>query len=75
MAGLSRLRQFYLLHFSKPASDRLVYREIRRKKARKIVEFGLGTGPAGGQRDRGPQKASIRPAKSITRALTSSRPG
>ncbi len=44
MAGLSRLRQFYLLHFSKPASDRLVYREIRRKKARKIVEFGLGTG-------------------------------
>ncbi len=44
MAGLSRLRLFYLLHFSKPASDRLVYREIRRKKARKVVEFGLATG-------------------------------
>ena len=44
MAGLSRLRLFYLLHLSKPASDRLVYREIRRLKARKVVELGLGTG-------------------------------
>ena len=43
MAGLSRLRLFYLLHFSKPASDRLVYRELRRKKARKIVEIGMGS--------------------------------
>ncbi len=43
MAGLSRLRLFYLLHFSKPASDRLVYRELRRRKARKIVEIGMGT--------------------------------
>ena len=44
MAGLSRLRLFYLLHLSKPASDRLVYREIRRLKARKVVELGLATG-------------------------------
>jgi SAM-dependent methyltransferase len=44
VAGLSRLRLFYLLHLSKPASDRLVYREIRRLKTRKIVELGLGTG-------------------------------
>jgi SAM-dependent methyltransferase len=44
VAGLSRLRLFYLLHLSKPASDRLVYREIRRKKARKVVEIGMGTG-------------------------------
>lgn len=44
MAGLGRLRLFYLLHFSKPASDRLVYREIHRKKARRIVEFGMATG-------------------------------
>jgi hypothetical protein len=44
VAGLSRLRLFYLLHLSKPASDRLVYREIRRMKARKIVEIGVGTG-------------------------------
>jgi hypothetical protein len=43
VAGLSRLRLFYLLHFSKPACDRLVYRELRRKKARKIVEIGMGT--------------------------------
>ena len=44
MAGLSRLRLFYLLHLSKPASDRLVYREIRRLKPRKVVELGIGTG-------------------------------
>lgn len=44
MAVLNRLRLFYLLHLSKPASDRLVYREIRRLKARKIVELGLGSG-------------------------------
>ncbi len=44
MAGLSRLRLFYLLHLSKPASDRLVFREIRRLKARRVVEIGLGAG-------------------------------
>ena len=44
MASPSRLRLFYLLHLSKPASDRLVYCEIRRLKARQIVELGLGTG-------------------------------
>lgn len=44
MAGLSALRLFYLLHLSKPASDRVLYRDIRRKKARKVVEIGLGTG-------------------------------
>ncbi len=43
MASLSRLRLFYLLHLSKPASDRLVFREIRRLKAHKIVEVGLGS--------------------------------
>jgi hypothetical protein len=32
------------LHLSKPASDRLVYREVRRLKPRKVVELGLGTG-------------------------------
>jgi hypothetical protein len=44
VAGLGRLRLFYVLHLSKPASDRLVYREIRRSKARKVVELGLGAG-------------------------------
>jgi hypothetical protein len=49
VAGLSLLRRFYLLHFSKPASDRLIYRELRRRppagvpRARKIVEIGMGT--------------------------------
>jgi hypothetical protein len=38
-----------LLHFSKPASNRLLYRELRRRppagvpRARKIVEIGMGT--------------------------------
>jgi hypothetical protein len=44
VAGLGRLRLLYLLHLSKPASDRLIYREIRRLQARKVVELGLGTG-------------------------------
>jgi len=43
VAGLNRLRLFFLLHFSKPASDRLVYRELRRKESRKIVEIGMGS--------------------------------
>jgi hypothetical protein len=38
----SRIRLFYLLHLSKPVSDRLVYREVRRLKARKILEIGMG---------------------------------
>jgi hypothetical protein len=44
VAVLSRLRLFHLLHLSKPASNRVVYREIRQQKARKIVELGLGDG-------------------------------
>jgi len=44
VAGLSRLRLFYLLHLSKPASDHLVYREIRRLKARRVVELGIDAG-------------------------------
>jgi hypothetical protein len=44
VASVSRLRLFYFLHLSKPASDRLVYREIRRIRAKKVVELGLGTG-------------------------------
>jgi hypothetical protein len=44
LSSPSRLRLFYLLHFSKPASDRLIYRAIRKQRARKIVELGIGTG-------------------------------
>jgi hypothetical protein len=39
---LSRLRLFYLRHFSKPSSDRLLYREVYRRQVRKIVELGVG---------------------------------
>jgi hypothetical protein len=42
LSSPSRLRLFYLLYLSKPASDRVIYREIRRHKARKIVELGIG---------------------------------
>jgi hypothetical protein len=44
VAVLSRLRLFHLLHLSKPASDRVVYREIRQRKARKVVELGISDG-------------------------------
>ena len=37
-----RLRLLYLLYLSKPASDRVVYRAIRRQKPCKIVEIGMG---------------------------------
>jgi predicted O-methyltransferase YrrM len=40
----ARLRLFYLLHFSKPSGNRLVYRAIHRKQAKRIVEFGVGVG-------------------------------
>jgi hypothetical protein len=39
----SRLKLFYLLHLSQPSAQRVVYRSIRRQKARKIVELGIGT--------------------------------
>jgi hypothetical protein len=40
----SHLRLIYLCRFSKPHSDRAIYREIRRRKMRKIVELGIGGG-------------------------------
>jgi hypothetical protein len=39
---LSYCRLVYLAHFSKPKSDRPVYRAIRRYQMRKIVELGMG---------------------------------
>jgi hypothetical protein len=44
LAAISRFRHFYLAHFSKPASDRAIYRAIRRHRVRKILEIGLGGG-------------------------------
>lgn len=44
MRIISRLRQLYLCHFSKPAADRLVYRAVCRHRPQKIVELGLRDG-------------------------------
>jgi hypothetical protein len=41
---LSRIRLAYPCYFSKPQSDRPVYRAIQRSRARKIVELGVATG-------------------------------
>jgi hypothetical protein len=40
----SHLQLAYSAYFSKPQSDRLIYRAIRRHKIRKIVELGVGDG-------------------------------
>ncbi|MEX0678030.1 MAG: hypothetical protein WD063_13195 [Pirellulales bacterium] len=36
------LRYFYLAYFSKPVGERVLYRAIRRTRARKILEIGIG---------------------------------
>jgi hypothetical protein len=43
LSSPSSLKLFYILHLSKPAANRLVYREIRRLQPRKILELGVGT--------------------------------
>ncbi len=42
MSTLNRLKILYLLYLSKPTSDRLVYRGIRRFRPRKMAEIGMG---------------------------------
>lgn len=37
----SLLRSFYLLYFSQPASDRALYRAVRSRPIRSIVELGI----------------------------------
>jgi hypothetical protein len=37
----SRLRLLYLCYFSRPAADRPIYRAIRRRGVRKVVELGV----------------------------------
>ena len=44
MLAKRTLRFLYLSHFSKPASDRAVYRAIRNGPIQRIVELGIGTG-------------------------------
>jgi hypothetical protein len=41
---LSHIRLIYSCHFSKPPHNRPVYQAIRRCRARKIVELGIGAG-------------------------------
>lgn len=41
MFSFSRLRYLYLAYFSKPASDRILYRAIRRLSVRRILEIGI----------------------------------
>jgi len=45
MGSLVRFsRLAYLTYFSQPASDRTIYRSIRKHRVRKILELGIGTG-------------------------------
>ncbi len=37
------LRYLYLSYFSKPASDRALYRLLRKKRPRKVLEIGIST--------------------------------
>ena len=38
----TRLRYLYLAYFSKPISERVLYRALRRTGARRILEIGIG---------------------------------
>ena len=42
MPTASRLKCLYLAYFSKPVSDRVIYRAIRKRKVRRILEIGIG---------------------------------
>ncbi len=44
MSVTSRIRLFYLLHISKPRTDRLIYQAIDRYRVRTIVELGMADG-------------------------------
>lgn len=45
MAAIGKLGYYRLAFFSKPREDRALYRTVKRLKARKIVEVGMGTLP------------------------------
>jgi hypothetical protein len=44
LAARTRLKLLYLFHFSKPAWNRAVYQAVYRRRIRRIVELGIGTG-------------------------------
>lgn len=46
MHSIGHIKLIYLLQFSKPSADRMVYRTIRRARVHTILELGMG----GGQR-------------------------
>ena len=44
MSARTSLKYIHLAYFSKPAQERVVYRQIRRRRPRSIVEVGVGNG-------------------------------
>ncbi len=42
MSHLGSLKHTYLVHFSQPATDRILYREIDKQPVRSILEIGIG---------------------------------
>ncbi len=44
MPATSGLKALWLSYFSQPATDRLIYRTIRKRKLRKFLEVGMGDG-------------------------------
>lgn len=44
MSALDLLKYIHLAYFSKPKSERVVYRAIRRRRPRSVVELGVGNG-------------------------------
>ncbi len=44
MFSARRIKHLYLAYFSKPVSDRPLYKAIRRRRWRRFLEIGIGTG-------------------------------
>ena len=44
MSALGTLQALYYCYAARPSSDRVLYQAIRRKRARSILELGVGTG-------------------------------
>lgn len=44
MPSPGRFQLFYLLHLSQPAADRPIYRTLKDRPVRSIVEFGVENG-------------------------------
>jgi hypothetical protein len=44
LAVSTRLRLFYLFHFSKPIADRPIYRAVHENRVQSVLEIGIGVG-------------------------------